>query len=104
MIAEKSKSKRLRLGRPIAGHESYQGDTFVGRLGLEIRRLRERAGLSIVEASDMTDGTVSVSSWSCYERGHTEPMVSRLIAVCKVLDAQPGDLISRALDLTAIRA
>lgn len=83
-------------GRRSLEHKIGQALTFKGRLGRAIREVREYQGMTLSEAADKTKGEVKNSSWSCYERGITEPLSSKLVAIASALGVLPGELLDMA--------
>jgi len=59
-----------------------------------IRKYREAAGLSQEEAARKIG--VTLGAWGKWERGETDPPVSRLAGIAEVLDIDPVDLVAPA--------
>lgn len=79
----------------MAGRPAHEPDTstFLGKIGAEIRRRRERKGLSVAAAADAAG--VPVPTWYRWEAG-SGLTLERLPAVAEALDCKvrlllPGD-------------
>jgi transcriptional regulator with XRE-family HTH domain len=70
-------------------------------VGLELRRARERAGLSRPALVKLLTRTrVPVNTYACYEQGLRPCSIPRLAEVCDALGVAPSDVIDRALRRT----
>jgi DNA-binding XRE family transcriptional regulator len=68
---------------------------FTAALGSRIRALRIKRGLTLEQAAERTGGMVTLSSWSGYECGASEPKLSNALAVCRALRVRLEKLVPR---------
>ncbi len=64
--------------------------------GLRIRSLRESRGLTIEEAAEQCEASVSI--WRQYERGERLPSLTRLSQMCLVLNQKSDYFFGTELD------
>ena len=64
--------------------------------GLRLRRLRERAGLSLADLRAKLGDSLSRQALHKYEKGEAMPSSANLIQLCEVLQAEPDDLLAAA--------
>ena len=70
------------VGRKLA---DTVGDHFIAAVGRKIRREREKQELTVKDAADKTGGVVGRTTWRSYERGMSEPSLSKYMALCTAL-------------------
>jgi transcriptional regulator with XRE-family HTH domain len=69
-----------------------EGETATERIGKLLRDRRQALGLSLEDVSRRTDGVVSGSAVSGYERG-TEAGIVSFLRLCAALECDPLDLV-----------
>lgn len=86
-------TNRQRAERVSRAH----GNAFTRKVGQAIRDLRISRGLTLDAATSQTVGLVSLNLWSNYENGHTDPKISKLIAIAAALAVPVVDLLPEPL-------
>lgn len=66
----------------------------VTAVGEELRRARGAAGLRQGEAADKIG--IPRNTYSCYEQGIRPCSIPRLMQICQIFEADPGQLVNRA--------
>jgi transcriptional regulator with XRE-family HTH domain len=69
--------------------------TFRWRVGSRLRERRLALKLTLQDVAGRTAGMVSPAQVCQYELGHTEPRVSRFLALCYALGLDPHELLPR---------
>lgn len=88
------KRKRLhaRVGRPERPIRDLDESTPTGRLGIALRRARQRAGLTLTMAAARAG--VSLTRLSRWERGVRSPPAELLPTLAMTLGCELGDLFA----------
>jgi transcriptional regulator with XRE-family HTH domain len=82
-------SRRGGSGRPNAPVDST---TWIGKLGLAIRKARAMRGMTLNELVSSSN-SLSVTRMSMLERGDGDVSISGLVSICDVLGVSVGDVI-----------
>jgi transcriptional regulator with XRE-family HTH domain len=72
-------------------------------LGRALRRARARRGLTLRQAELASGGRYKPSSIASYERGERKISVERLCDLATFLGADPGRLVTEAVEMASIR-
>lgn len=64
--------------------------------GARIREIREKRNLTIEEAAELCDASVSI--WKQYERGERLPSLEKFVSICIVLKIKPEFILGSELN------
>jgi hypothetical protein len=87
---------RPRLARPSAG-DMRPGSAFSARVGLALRAVRVKAGLTLKQVVDRSRGTLGLTELCNMETGRrTHLSLERVLAVCCAIDRPLADVLRAA--------
>jgi transcriptional regulator with XRE-family HTH domain len=78
-------------------HDDVSDRTITGALGEELRRAREKTGLSQTELAARMPSELHPKTLASYEQGVRQCTVVRLCEIARALQASAADLLIRAL-------
>jgi transcriptional regulator with XRE-family HTH domain len=71
--------------------KAIEGDDLSSRLAVEVRRRREKRGLSVEKAASLAG--MSVAAWYDLEAHRRQPAISKLPAIAEALGCRPRALL-----------
>ena len=71
-------------------------------VGTELRRARERAGLTRATLVERLPSTIHIQTFASYERGIRQCTLGRFIEICHTMGTSPAGLLARAMQRAQI--